>query len=51
MAIKTYLSSTDLSVKNIANELNYEDASYLCRFFRRMTGMSPLEYRERLGKP
>lgn len=50
VAIKTYLSSTDLSVKNIALELNFEDASYMCRFFRRMTGMSPLEYRERLSK-
>lgn len=50
VAIKTYLSSIDLSVKNIASELNFEDASYMCRFFRRMTGMSPLEYRERLNK-
>ena len=50
LAIKTYLTSTDLSVKNIAAELNYDDPSYLCRFFREMTGMSPIEFRERIKK-
>lgn len=43
--IKTYLLNTDLSVKNIASELNFEDPSYMCRFFRRMTGVSPISYR------
>ena len=51
-AIKTYLTSTDLSVKSIAVELNFEDPSYLCRFFRKMTGMAPLEFRnKRRGQP
>ena len=45
--INTYLSTTDLSVKNIAIEMNFEDASYMCRFFRRLTGLSPIEYRKR----
>lgn len=45
VAIKTYLSDTNLSVKNIASELNFDDPSYMCRFFRRMTGMSPIEFR------
>lgn len=45
MAIKNYLTCTDLSVKNIAAKLNFDDPSYMCRFFRRMIGMSPLEYR------
>lgn len=43
--IKTYLLNTDLSVKSIAAELNFEDPSYMCRFFRRMTGLSPINYR------
>lgn len=43
--IKTYLSCTDMSVKNIAEVLNFEDSSYMCRFFRRLTGMSPIDYR------
>lgn len=44
-AIKTLLSSTDMSIKNIASELNFEDSPYMCRYFRRMTGLSPMEYR------
>lgn len=45
VAIKTYLLDTNLSVKHIASELNFDDPSYMCRFFRRMTGMSPIEFR------
>lgn len=45
--ISTYLSATDLSVKNIAGEMGFEDASYMCRFFRRITGLSPMAYRKR----
>lgn len=45
VAIKTLLQNTDLSVKNIATELNFEDVPYMCRFFRRNTGLSPMEYR------
>lgn len=43
--IKTYLSNTNLSIKSIAGEMNFEDPSYMCRFFRRHTGSSPTEYR------
>ena len=43
--IKTYLANTDLPVKSIAEELRFEDASYMCRYFRRLTGVSPLDYR------
>lgn len=43
--IKSYLTNTDLSVKRIAEEMNFEDDSYLCRYFRRLTGMSPIDYR------
>lgn len=45
--IKQYLSDTELSIKDIARTFNFEDSSYLARFFRRMTGMSPLDYRGR----
>lgn len=44
-AIKVYLTNTSLSIKNIASELNFEDVSYMCRFFRKKMGASPLEYR------
>lgn len=48
--IKYFLAQTDLSVKNISDELNFEDPSYLCRYFRREMGMSPLEYRNNSNK-
>lgn len=44
--IKGLLIGTRQPVKAIAARLNFEDVSYLCRFFRRTTGMSPAEYRE-----
>lgn len=43
--IKAYLTNTDLTVKKIAEEMHFEDDSYLCRYFRRQTGMSPSAYR------
>lgn len=43
--MKSYLIDTRLSVSEIADRLNFEDASYMCRFFRRKTGCSPLEFR------
>ena len=41
----------DAPVKLIAHELRFDDVSYMCRYFRRMTGMSgmsPTEYRKSL---
>ena len=43
--IKSYLAHTDLPIKRIAEELHFEDASYMCRYFRRLTGVSPADYR------
>ena len=43
--IKTLLSSTDMSVKEIAAMLHFEDTPYMCRYFRQRTGFSPTEYR------
>lgn len=50
MEIKTYLSCTDLSIKHIATEFKFEDPSYLCRFFRKYTRLSPLDFRNNLFK-
>lgn len=49
--MKELLTDTQLSVAEIAVRFRFEDASYLCRFFRRMTGCSPQEFRHRLGGP
>lgn len=43
--IKTLLSSTDLTVSEIAYNLNFPDQSYLSRFFKRYEGYYPSEYR------
>ena len=43
--IKTLLIDTELSIKEVANQLCFEDASYMCRFFRRITGQSPMQFR------
>lgn len=46
MAIKNYLTCTDLSIKCIAAQLNFDDSSYMCRFFKRQTGSSPAQFRK-----
>lgn len=43
--IKMHLSCTNMSIKEIAEVLNFEDASYMCRFFRRHAGCSLSFYR------
>lgn len=36
-------------VSSIAYELGFDDPAYFCRFFKRHTGASPRDYRQRLG--
>ncbi len=48
LVAKMLLDTTDLTVKEIAERLHYDDSSYLCRIFRKQTGMSPLQYRNKL---
>lgn len=48
--IKSYLTNTDMPIKQIASELNFEDVSYLCRYFKRLTGISPADYRKGLAR-
>jgi YesN/AraC family two-component response regulator len=45
--LKALLTTTDKSLSEIAAEMNFEDTSYMCKFFRKHTGMSMLEYRKR----
>lgn len=43
---KELLTSTNMSVKEIAFELNFESLSYFSTFFKSKMGSSPLEYRK-----
>jgi len=43
--IKRLLVHTNLNVSEIANQLNFEDQSYFSKFFKRETGLTPLQYR------
>lgn len=43
--IKLMLTFTDMSVQQIANYLHFPDQSYLGRFFKHHTGMSPSTYK------
>lgn len=42
---KVHLKSSDKTVLQISEELNFCDSSQFCRFFRKHTGMSPKQYR------
>lgn len=45
--IKLLLLHTDLTISQIANELDFPSDSFLCKFFRRHTGMSPMAFRSK----
>ncbi len=45
LEIKRLLVHTNLSVAEIAHQLNFEDQSYFTKFFKRESGYSPLQYR------
>ena len=44
---QSLLKKTNLSVKQIAEQLRFCDAAYLTDFFRRRTGQTPLEFRKK----
>ncbi|MBR1469912.1 MAG: AraC family transcriptional regulator [Prevotella sp.] len=43
--IKVELRHTDKSVAQISNEMNFPNPSFFSKYFRRLTGMTPLEFR------
>lgn len=43
--IKVRLCDPSLSITEIAADLNFSDQTYMSTFFRRLTGISPVEYR------
>lgn len=47
---KRLLFHTSLSIKEIAYQLNFDDASNFSKYFKATTSYSPLEYRNGIGK-
>lgn len=45
--IKLLLRSTSLSIQEIAYEINFANQSFLCKYFKSHTGLSPMQYRLR----
>ncbi|HZL12423.1 MAG TPA: AraC family transcriptional regulator [Prolixibacteraceae bacterium] len=45
LEIKRLLVHSNLNVSEIANQLNFDDQSYFTKFFKRETGLTPLQYR------
>ena len=45
LEIKRLLVHTNLSISEIANQLNFEDQSYFTKFFKRETGFTPVQFR------
>ena len=44
-AIERRLRFTDMTMQEIANDLNFPNASFFGKYFREHTGMTPMEYR------
>ncbi|NJO25503.1 MAG: AraC family transcriptional regulator [Bacteroidia bacterium] len=43
---KLLLDNPALSIAEIADELNFSDQSFFGKYFKRLAGMSPKEYRQ-----
>jgi AraC-like DNA-binding protein len=43
---KALLKSTDMSIQQISDELNFPSPSFFGKYFKRVTGMSPSEYKK-----
>ncbi len=48
--IKRLLVYTDKSVKEICFNLNFDDPAYFTRFFKKKTGLTPIEYRNAVNQ-
>jgi AraC family transcriptional activator of pobA len=46
-AAKTLLLSTDMTVSQVAEAVGIGSEAYFCNSFKRLTGISPKEYRRR----
>jgi AraC-like DNA-binding protein len=49
-AIEHRLRFTDMTMQEIANDLNFANASFFGKDFKEHSGMTPLEYRNKYHK-
>ena len=47
---KQILSTSDVSVKDVARQVGYADPSYFSRLFKQITGVTATEYKDHYGK-
>lgn len=45
--LKYELSYTSKNIQELADEYNFPSQSYLCRYYKRMTGMTPSDFRKK----
>lgn len=46
---KRLLQYTRLSVNEVASNLGFDDAAYFCRMFKKNNGLTPVEFRQKMG--
>ncbi|HEY9048609.1 MAG TPA: AraC family transcriptional regulator [Ohtaekwangia sp.] len=47
---KRYFAHSDLTVSQVSDKLNFSEASYFIRFFRKHAGVTPEQFREQIHK-
>ena len=47
LRIKVELKHTDKTILQISDDLNFPNASFFSKYFKRLTGMTPAEYRQK----
>jgi AraC-like DNA-binding protein len=45
LEIKALLKSTNMTIQQISDELDFPSQSFFGKYFKRLTGMSPKEYK------
>ncbi len=48
--VKQLLAETNLTLPTVAEQSGFEYHEYMCRFFKKQTGMTPGEYRKKYGR-
>ena len=43
------LRSTSMAIKQIAYKLGFESENYFCRLFKKMEGVTPMEFKKRIS--